>query len=95
MPITRDQAFELAQDYVVTHRSEAFAPSHRVVDVDELRRERRREPAMYWVSKVSLEECWLVYCSGSDLPGLFSSTIVAVSKLTGEVVYAGSAHDEG
>jgi hypothetical protein len=50
---------------------------------------------MYWASKVSLEECWLVYSSGSDLPGVFSSTIVAVSKHTGEVVYAGSAHDEG
>jgi hypothetical protein len=93
--ITRDQAFELAQDYVVTHCSEAFAPSRRVVDLDELRRERGREPAMYWVSKVSLEECWLVYGSTSDRFGLFPSTIIAVSKHTGEVVYAGSAHDEG
>jgi hypothetical protein len=95
VPITRDQAFDLAQDYVVTHRSEAFMPSLRVVDLDELRRERRREPALYWVSKVSLEECWLVYCSGSDRLGLFPSMLVAVSKDTGEVVYAGSAHDEG
>lgn len=95
MPITRDQAFALVQDYVVIHSSEAFKPSLRVVDLDELRRERRREPALYWVSKVSLEECWLVYCRGSDRFGLFPSTIVAVSKHTGEVVYAGSAHDEG
>jgi hypothetical protein len=95
MPIARDRALEVAQDYVVTQCSEAFTPSGRVVDLDELRRERRREPAMYWVSRVSLEECWLVYCSGSDLPCLSSSKIVAVSKHTGEVVYAGSAHDEG
>ena len=70
-------------------------PSLRVVDLDELRRERRREPAMYWVSKVSPEECWFVYRRGSDRFGLFPSTIVAVSKHTGEVVYAGSDHDEG
>lgn len=95
MPITRDQAFALAQYYVVTHRSGAFKPSLRVVDLDELRRERQREPALYWVSKVSLEECWLVYCGGLDRFGLFPSTIVAVSKHTGEVVYAGSARDEG
>jgi hypothetical protein len=95
VPITRDQAFALAQDYVVTHSSKAFKPTLRVVDLDELRRERWREPAMYWVSKVSLEECWLVYCGRSDRFGLFPSTMVAVSKHTGEVVYAGSAHDEG
>jgi hypothetical protein len=95
MLITRDQALDVAQDYAVTHSFEAFKPTLRVVDLDELRRERRREPAMYWVSKVSLEECWLVYCRGSDRFGLFPSTIVAVSKHTGEVVYAGSAHDEG
>ena len=95
MPITRDQAFDLAQDYVAAHCSEAFKPTFRVVDLDELRRERRRELAMYWVSKVSLEECWLVYRRWSDRFGLFPSTIVAVSKHTGEVVYAGSAHDEG
>ena len=45
---------------------------------------------------VDLSDCWIVYLERmGDRLMLRSSEIVAVSKRTGEIVYAGSAHDEG
>lgn len=41
------------------------------------------------------ENCWVAYITHNDLRRLQASTIVAVDKLTGQVVYTGSAYDEG
>ncbi len=41
------------------------------------------------------EDCWHIYIHSRELCELKSSTIVFVSKNTGEVLYNGSANDEG
>jgi len=43
------------------------------------------------------QACWYVLCSAHPSQGLMicSSRLVAISKATGEVVYDGSANDEG
>lgn len=41
-----------------------------------------------------LSDCWIVRVHGPSNQ-LVSSQIIAVSKKTGEVIYAGSAHNEG
>jgi hypothetical protein len=43
---------------------------------------------------VPLEECWIAYVE-RPVTGLESSWIVLVSRKSGEVVYEGSAGDEG
>jgi hypothetical protein len=95
VPITADEASKLAKKYAATHWSEAFKSGRRVVGLTELSPERAPWPAVYAASKVPLEACWLVSFSRSDRVGLYPSTIVVVSRATGEVVYAGSACDEG
>ena len=44
-----------------------------------------------------VQDCWFITCSPHRFPGtmICSSRIIAVSKTTGEVVYDGSANDEG
>jgi hypothetical protein len=42
-----------------------------------------------------LKDCWFVLFSGNPLPmGLQSSRLVAISKSTGEIVFASVANDE-
>ena len=41
------------------------------------------------------ENCWVAYIAPTDRRRLQPSTIVAVDKWTGQVVYTGSAYDEG
>lgn len=41
------------------------------------------------------KDCWVAYITHTDRWMLRASTIVAVDKQTGQVVYTGSAHDEG
>jgi len=42
-----------------------------------------------------LDNCWYILSAASDSPMLASSRLIAVSKETGEVLYDGSANDEG
>ena len=41
------------------------------------------------------DDCWVVYCSDPNRLMIKSSYVVVVSKQTGDVLYSGSAHDEG
>jgi hypothetical protein len=107
MPTTRDDALELARNYAATHWSDQYQPSRwsetapgsggrleagrpAVHDWDYLHRA-GRAPRLYGVSLV---KCWVVYLARSQ-PWIGSSQIIALAKDTGEVVYAGSANDEG
>lgn len=43
-----------------------------------------------------LETCWIAYLRRPDLPfGIRSSEIVMICRVTGDVLYSGSAGDEG
>ena len=91
--ISQAQALHIAQDYATAHgrlitiTEEAF-----VFDLDDLARRGVRSPALY---AVDLRDAWIVYARERRSTMIQSSTIVAVSKTTGAVLYAGSAHDEG
>ncbi|MBV5337046.1 MAG: hypothetical protein J0653_03470 [Deltaproteobacteria bacterium] len=47
------------------------------------------------VYNVSLDNCWIAYVENSGQPALRSSTIILVCRERGEIIYRGSAHDEG
>lgn len=50
-----------------------------------------RRPTLY---NIDLSHCWIAYIE-RPITGLQSSTIVAVDRDFGVVMYAGSANDEG
>lgn len=56
-----------------------------------------RKPSVYMRDPggETLENCWITYLRESEPMALRSSTMLAVSKSTGRVVYFGSANDEG
>jgi len=56
-----------------------------------------RPPAMY-INRPIEEPCWYIHapwCDGLDGACLRSSRVLVVSKITGAVLYDGSANDEG
>jgi hypothetical protein len=87
--ISRDQARAIAEEYLQLPTTNLGGTRVRQVlhpDIDDF-----RHPAVYCVD---LSSAWIAYV---DLPltGLRSSTIVGVCALTGRVLYAGFANDEG
>jgi len=46
-------------------------------------------------SAVDLLQCWIVYASYKEWSVLRSSTIAAIDRQTGRIVYQGMAGDEG
>ena len=85
--ISRGQAREIAERAVSARRLGIGVLD--VVSADELR---GRTPSIYGVP--DLVGVWIAYVA-RELVGLRASFVVLVSKSTGEVVYAGSANDEG
>lgn len=63
-----------------------------VVSADEIA---GRRPLTYVVGNGGVEDCWFVYFEQTSCPTLRSSTIMLISRATGDVVYFGSAGDEG
>lgn len=58
---------------------------------------KERPPAMY-INHPIEEPCWYIHapwCDGLDGACLRSSRVIVVSKITGAVLYDGSANDEG
>ena len=56
------------------------------------------KPAAMHIYNAPQEPCWYVYVSwddGNDMAALRSSRVVIVSKGTGQILYDGSAGDEG
>lgn len=52
-----------------------------------------RAPSIYGLP-VPLDACWIA-CVESQFFGLHSSRVILISRASGEVVYDGSANDEG
>jgi hypothetical protein len=84
----RERARRVAQQYLTTHPE--LGQGLAIRDVYSLEEIDFRRPAIY----AQLENCWIAYVERPH-SGLVSSMIVVVSKNSGEVVYAGSANDEG
>lgn len=87
--ITREDALRIGSGEIVARGLGTGAS--RALLVDELTAAR---PVLY--NCPDLEDCWIVYAE-SPLSGIMlrSSDIILVSRTTGAVLYAGSAHDEG
>ena len=87
--MTRDEARRIASDYL-RQRGRDVGIRH-VLLWDEIT---FRKPAPYFSGSVRPEDCWVCYLESQGWM-LASSEIVLVARETGEVVYAGSASDEG
>jgi hypothetical protein len=88
--LSREEALRGVQEFLA-RTGQTTSKIREVMDVEELQRRNLREPSIYGID---VHGCWLVYL---EQPGwaIRSSQIVAVSKDTGQVVYLGSACDEG
>ncbi len=89
--ITRDQAAATA----LTRMREHVASLVRVAKVVKLGEMNWAIPRLYTSRGARMEDCWLVYFEQDPCAGLRSSTIMLISRTTGETLYIGSANDEG
>lgn len=86
-PVSRQEARAIAEQHL-TPPGTGIA---QVLAFDELQ---GRRVNLYNVSGESLQDCWIAYVE-RPLRGLFSSSIIVISRRTGRVIYNGSANDEG
>lgn len=87
--VSRERAWEIAEAYVRDIAGWSDIKGIRtVVDWDEIT---WRKPQVF---NRPLEGCWIVYVDRIG-HGLWSSTILLISQKSGEIVYAGTAEDEG
>ncbi len=91
--ISRELAARIAADSLnLSRSSHGIFTVGKVVTVDEIA---YRRPILYLSGGVGLDDCWIVYLKPTNPTGLCSSTIMLISRVTGEEVYFGSANDEG
>jgi hypothetical protein len=94
MPITREDAQEIAEEYMAGDPGRERRAVTNVVTYQEVLVAGTRPPKPYGVIGRDLLTSWIVYVEG--LPAMLaSSTILLVSRDTGQVLYFGSAGDEG
>ena len=83
--ISREQARAIATNQGHTVRE--------VFSLEELQAEGVRLPLIY--NAPPLDECWIVYLAREPYLALQSAEIVLIARASGEIVYRGSANDEG
>jgi hypothetical protein len=91
-PVSREQAAEIAADALHFVAEGTAYDIDSVVTVEEVT---GRPPVAYIASNESIVDCWIIYLKPKRIAGLCPSTIALVSKATGNIVYLGSAGDEG
>lgn len=85
--ISREQAAEIAEAYAVANRL-GFG-------VLEVRLPEEIEGRMPFVYSVALDNCWIAYIEPPGPPAVGPSTIVVINRENGQILYGGSAYDEG
>lgn len=92
--VTREQARDIAERFLAepNERFVDAAGIGDVVDRQELRERGTREPFIYGSHT---EDPWIAYILPKQVLGFRSSEIIMISKATGDIVYSGSASDEG
>ena len=88
--ITREQAIEIADE---VRREHMLGRS--VTRVNTWEELGTGTPTLYFTGNMTQNSLWIAYIEPLQLFGLQSSTIVAIDRETGEVMYHGSANDEG
>ena len=91
--ITREQARALAEEFLDRTEGLPRRSGEDITGVYDLREIRWPHPSLYGVS-FDLQDTWIVYVRDESI-SIQSSTIVVVSKQTGDILYCGSASDEG
>jgi hypothetical protein len=101
MTISRDEAFRIASEYVQAERartpahfSERIGQTHLTSIREVLSSNEVGRPPLVYGLRVPIDECWIAYLH-SVPTGIRSSQVVIVSKDSGQVLYFGSASDEG
>ena len=101
MGVTREQAHAIASAHLARNplprhrgafeadRGDRQSTIREVVPGDEV----TRAPVPYGLRE-PLADCWVAYIE-SDAIAIQSSDIVVITKRTGEIIYCGSANDEG
>lgn len=88
--ISREEAFAIADEVrkerMLGQRVERVLAWHEITNP---------LPSIYLTGSISRDSLWIAYIEPLQLLGLHSSIIVAIDRETGEVVYQGSAGDEG
>ena len=87
--VTRHEALRIAEEFLA--RDPVPHSGRRIRDVFGVDELPIREPTLYGID---VARCWIAYID-RPLRGIMSSEVVLVSKDSGEIVYAGSANDEG
>ena len=85
--ISCEEAANIARSYAIAHDLGENVRS--VVLLQEIT---GRVPMIF---TVTLDNCWIAYIEDREPLKMCSSTIVAVSREHGNVIYGGSAMDEG
>ena len=85
--ISREEAANIARSYAIAHDLGESVRS--VVLLQEIT---GRVPMIY---AVALDNCWIAYIENRHPLKICSSTIVVVGREQGNVIYGGSAMDEG
>ncbi len=88
-PVSRQDAKKIAQEEL-SQREMTYPISH----IEHYFEITCPKPNGYIIGSGNIKECWIAYL---EMPSfaLRSSTIVAISCVTGEVIYIGDAGDEG
>ena len=92
--VSRSQALELARVYCCSkHPAWKVCDLEGVMDTDEIQRQGASAASLF---ATVARNCWFAYVDPMDgFYGIRGSTVIAVSKVTGQILYAGSASDEG
>jgi hypothetical protein len=94
MPITREEARKIAEEYMAGDPQRERRSVTKVVTYQEVLVAGTRPPMPFVQCAQDLLTSWIVYLEG--LPAMLdSSTIILVSRHDGQVLYLGSANDEG
>jgi hypothetical protein len=94
--VTRQDALRIAEEYLKAHPRPNCDGFEKVTTLTELEEFKIRRPCVYGLTPQTLRRCWIAYAG--RLVGycmVASSDIIVVAQRTGEVVFCGSAKDEG
>ena len=95
-PVTRQDALRIAEDYLRVHPRPSCDGIKKVFTIPELEEFIIRRPCVYGLPTEMLRRCWIAYAGRpADYCMVASSDIIVVAQETGEVVFCGSANDEG
>jgi hypothetical protein len=94
--VTCEDAFKIAEDYLKARPRPNCDGIEKIFTIPELEEFMIRRPRVDGLPSERLRRCWIAYAKRpASYCMVASSDIIVVGQETGEVVFAGSANDEG